>query len=114
MAALTWGIVGIGALFIVAAMYGRFMEQERVRRGADAFRFRLFRVWLPLVFGVAALGKLPRALSAPFPIVALSEGLSLAPIVIIVVLGLMAGRKPRPGARTTTAPDPAGNSGKSR
>ena len=66
VAVLTWGIVGIGALFIVAAAYWRLVEHERVRRGADAFRFRFLRVWLPLVIGVAALGKLPRAL-APHP-----------------------------------------------
>ena len=103
--ALTWGIVGLGALFIVAAAYWRLVEHERVRRGADAFRFRIFRVWLPLVIGVAALGRLPRALSAPFPIVALSEVLSLAPAVIVVGLGRVAARKPgqlaeTPGAAT--------------
>ncbi|MEU1520215.1 hypothetical protein ABZ490_50325 [Streptomyces sp. NPDC005811] len=114
MAALTWGIVGIGALSLVAAAYWRLVEQERVRRGADVFRFRFFRVWLPLVMGVAALGKLPRALSAPFPIVALSDVLSLAPAVIVVGLGWVAARKPGPGARTTTAPDPAGNNAESR
>jgi hypothetical protein len=114
VAALNWVIVGVGALFIVAAAYWRLVEQERVRRGADAFRFRFFRVWFPLVIGVAALGKLPRALSAPFPVVALSEVLGLAPVVIVVVLGRVAARTPGPGACTTTAPDRAGNSGESR
>ncbi|WP_416986895.1 hypothetical protein [Streptomyces sp. T028] len=114
MAALTWGIVGIGALFIVAAAYWCLVEQEQVRRGADAFRFRFFRVWLPLGIGVAALGKLPRALSAPFPVVAVFEVLSLAPAVIVVGLGRVAARKPGPGARTKTAPDPAGDNGESR
>ncbi|MER5436538.1 hypothetical protein [Streptomyces sp. NPDC002588] len=114
MAGLTWGIVGIGALCIVVAAYWRLVERERVSRGADAFRFRFFRVWLPLVIGVAALGRLPRALSAPFPVVALSEVLCLAPVVIVVGLGRVAARKPGPGARTATAPDPAGHNGDSR
>ncbi|MGW0872706.1 hypothetical protein ACWD3Z_19745 [Streptomyces sp. NPDC002740] len=113
MAALTWGIVGIGALFIVAAAYWRLVEKDQIRRGVDASRFRFFRVWLPLVIGVAALGKLPRALGAPFPVVALFEVLSLAPAVIVVGLGRRAARKPGQGARTTTAPDPAGNNGES-
>lgn len=106
--------MGIGALFIVAAAYWRLVEQERVGRGADAFRFRFFRVWLPLIMGVAALGKLPRALSAPFPVVALCEVLSLALAVIVVGLGWVAARIPRPGVRTTTAPDPVGHNGESR
>lgn len=114
MTVLTWGVVGIGALLVLVAAYWRLMERERVRRGADAIRFRFFRVWLPLFIGVAALGKLPRALSAPFPVVALSEVLSLAPVVIVVVMGRMAARKPGRVARTATAPDPAGNNGGSR
>jgi hypothetical protein len=109
--ALTWGIVGVGARFILAAAYGRLVEREQARRGAEAFRFRFFRVWIPLIIGVAALGRLPRALNASFPVVVLCEALSLAPAVIVVGLGRMAARKSGPGARTTAAPDRAGNNG---
>jgi putative effector of murein hydrolase LrgA (UPF0299 family) len=133
-AALTWGVVGMGALFVMAAAYCRLVEQEQVSRGADAFRYRCFRMWLPLVIGVAALGKLPRALSAPFPVVVVSDVLSLAPALIVVWLGSAAVRKAGSGDRSTTdrsttdrtttdrttthrtatAPDGAGNSGESQ
>ncbi|MFJ2832869.1 hypothetical protein ACIPC1_35860 [Streptomyces sp. NPDC087263] len=106
---MTWGIVGMGALFVVAAAYWRLVEQEQVSRGADAFRFRCYRVWFPLIIGVAALGRLPRALNASFPVVVVSDVLSFAPVVIVVGLGsVAAARKPGSGARTTTAPDRAG------
>ncbi|WP_328918687.1 hypothetical protein OHN99_15020 [Streptomyces jietaisiensis] len=113
MTALTWVIVGVGALFVLAAAYWRLTEREEIRRGADAFRFRFFRVWFPLVIGIAALGQVPQAMSAPFPVVALLEVLSLAPAVIVVVLGQAAAKRSGPGARTTTAPDGAGNNGES-
>ncbi|MFE9612971.1 hypothetical protein [Streptomyces sp. NPDC006012] len=112
--AMTWGIVGLGALLIVAAAYARLVEQEQVHRGADALRFRVFRVWVPLVIGVAAFGKLPRALSAPFPVVVFCDVLSLAPAVFVGVLGLVAARQPRSKVRTTTPPEGEGNTGPSR
>jgi hypothetical protein len=92
---MDWSVVAIGCALVLMSLGFRWRERTEVRKGKSPDQgMRFFRVWLPLLMGLGMIGaRLPSLLSAPHPVVMITDTLNGALAVTVLILVLRAAHR---------------------